>query len=112
MFKRIFLALLLLTGTLGGLAPQARAQNVQTLDRILPEIRRAIAGNMSDAEMITGPDGQTRYRIKWVTPDGRIIWIEADARTGRILSQTGGGGERPSNQQQPNQGNPRARFGG
>ena len=31
------------------------------------------------------PDGQPRYRLKWMTPDGRIVWFDADARTGRVL---------------------------
>ncbi|MDE2182901.1 MAG: hypothetical protein KGJ78_07760 [Alphaproteobacteria bacterium] len=58
----------------------------QSLDRILPEIRRTTPGTFYDAEgPFFSPDGQARYRIKWMTPDGRIIWFDADARTGRIL---------------------------
>lgn len=94
MFKRVFLALLLLAGIQVMRIPPALAQNAQTLDRILPEIRRSVPGNFGgEAE---GPTAG-RYRIKWVTPDGRVLWLEADARTGQILSQTSGGTERPSN---------------
>jgi uncharacterized membrane protein YkoI len=96
MLKRIFLSISLLAGA--ALAPlPAHAQGAQTLDRILPEIRRSYPGTFSDAEPVAGPDGQVaRYRIKWITPDGRIIFIEADARTGRVLGQSGG--EQPNNQ--------------
>ena len=95
MFKRVFLALFLLSGTFAARVPGAHAQGALTLDRILPEIRRSVPGNFGgDAE---GPDAQGRYRIKWVTPDGRVIWLEADARTGRILGQTNGGTERQPN---------------
>ena len=96
MFKRFFFAFLLLASTLTVQVPPAHAQNIQTLDRILPEIRRSVPGSFGgEADgPVAGPDGQARYRIKWVTPDGRILWIEADARTGRILNQTSGGTER------------------
>ncbi len=90
MFKRIFFAFLVFGGAVFCAPPPALAQNVQTLDRILPQIRRAYPGKMSDAEgPFTDANGQAHYRIKWVTPDGRVIWIDADARTGRILGQSG-----------------------
>ena len=58
----------------------------QSLDRILPQIRRGHPGTFYDAEgPWPGPNGQSRYRITWMTPDGRIIWFDADARTGHIL---------------------------
>ncbi len=95
MFKRIFFAFLVLSGAVLSAPPPAAAQNVQTLDRLLPQIRRAYPGQMSDAEgPFTDANGQTHYRIKWVTPDGRVIWIDADARTGRVLGQ--GSDERSS----------------
>lgn len=59
---------------------------VQPLDRILPEIRNGRPGRFYDAE---GPfpdaGGGYRYRIKWLTPQGRVIWLDADARSGRVL---------------------------
>jgi len=67
-----------------------------SLDRILPQIRRATPGTLYDAQgPFPGPDGQARYRLKWMTPDGRIIWFDADARTGRILGMAGGDVGRP-----------------
>src|SRR5689334_5603767 len=63
----------------------------QSLDRILPEIRREHPGRFYDAEgPFMGGDGQMHYRVKWMTPDGRVVWFDADARTGRVLG-TGGG---------------------
>jgi len=66
-----------------------------SLDRILPRIREHHPGKFYDAEgPWRGPDGQDRYRLKWMTPDGRIVWFDADARTGRALGpdfQTRGG---------------------
>jgi hypothetical protein len=62
-----------------------------SLDRILPEIRRNTPGTFYDAQgPFFGPDGQARYRIKWMTPDGRIVWFDADARSGRVLGPAGG----------------------
>jgi len=62
-------------------------QGNPSLDRILPQIRERHPGKFYDAEgPWRGPDGQMRYRLKWMTPDGRIVWFDADAHTGRVLS--------------------------
>ncbi len=67
-----------------------RAGQIRPLDRILPAIRRSHPGTFYDAEgPVPGPDGQYRYRLKWMTPDGRIIWLDTDARTGRVLGVEG-----------------------
>jgi hypothetical protein len=75
-------------------ASSVRAEN-PSLDRILPQLREHHPGKFYDAEgPWRGPDGQYRYRLKWMTPDGRIVWFDADARTGRALGpdfQTRGG---------------------
>ena len=59
---------------------------VQPLDRILPMVRAGRPGRFYDAE---GPfpdaTGGYHYRIKWLTPDGRVIWLITDARSGRVL---------------------------
>ena len=66
--------------------PVARAYNIQPLDRILPGIRSSRPGRFYDAD---GPypdlAGGWHYRIKWLTPEGRVIWLDADARTGRVI---------------------------
>lgn len=58
----------------------------QPLDHILPQIRSSQPGRFFDAEG-PFPDavGGWHYRIKWMTPEGRIVWLDADARTGRVL---------------------------
>ena len=64
---------------------------IQPLDRLLPGIRRAHPGDFYDAEGPTyGPSGDAHYHLKWMTPDGRIIWFDADARNGRVLRSSPG----------------------
>jgi hypothetical protein len=63
------------------------------LDRILPHIRSAHPGSFSDVDgPFADPAGRLHYRIKWLTPDGRVIWLDADARTGRVLGVNHGWG--------------------
>jgi hypothetical protein len=66
--------------------PLASPYAVQPLDRILPSIRNSRPGRFFDAEG-PFPDsvGGWHYRIKWLTPEGRIVWLDADARTGKVL---------------------------
>ena len=89
--------ILLILAVLGALAsgPAAaqpgRLPGVLPLDRILPGIRRTYPGEFYDADGPTpGPDGGEHYHLKWMTPDGRIIWLDTDARTGRVLSAAPG----------------------
>src|SRR4051812_35025893 len=64
---------------------------VQPLDRLLPGIRRAHPGDFYDAEGPTyGPSGDPHYHLKWMTPDGRVIWYDTDARSGRVLRSSPG----------------------
>ena len=97
-FSGIFLGLLaLLTVALTSFAtaqpygPSGPGDRVQPLDRLLPGIRRQHPGEFYDAEGPTyGPAGDAHYHLKWLTPDGRIIWFDADARNGRVLRQSRG----------------------
>jgi hypothetical protein len=69
----------------------AAGRGAPSLDRVLPEIRRSTPGTFYDADgPFIGPNGQASYRIKWMTPDGRIIWFYADARTGQVYGATPG----------------------
>jgi len=72
---------------------------VRSLDQILNGIRRQRPGNLADVQgPIPSPAGEPRYRLKWVTPDGRVLWLDTDARTGRVLGVEGddrGPGPRP-----------------
>jgi hypothetical protein len=96
----LFLALLTLgPASLAGAQPygQFYAQadggrdGVQPLDRLLPGIRRAHPGEFYDAEGPTyGPSGDPHYHLKWMTPEGRVIWFDADARNGRVLRSSPG----------------------
>jgi len=82
---------LLLALATPGLAADRQAEGGRSFDRILPEIRRHTPGTFYDAEgPFVGQDGQARYRIKWMTPEGRIIWYEVDAHNGRILGMVTG----------------------
>src|SRR5215831_9941968 len=94
-FSLIFAAVLLV-GALGGSAhaqpygPPPRG-GVQPLDRLLPGIRREHPGYFYDAEGPTyGPSGDPHYHLKWMTPDGRVIWYDTDARSGRVLRSSPG----------------------
>jgi hypothetical protein len=62
-----------------------RSNEVQLLDQILPTIRRAHPGDLSDAHgPIYGPSGDPRYHLKWITPEGSVYWFDADARSGQV----------------------------
>jgi hypothetical protein len=58
---------------------------------ILNNIRRQFPGQLLDVQEAGG-----RYQVRWLTPDGRVLFIVADARTGQIVGQ-GGGGPPPRN---------------
>src|SRR5882757_2832266 len=63
---------------------------VRSLDEIMRGIRRERPGNLADVQGPNlGPAGDPRYRLKWVTPDGRVLWLDTDARTGRVLGVEG-----------------------
>lgn len=87
MRKGIILALV---GFLAFAGSQAFAQrDVMPLDQILGQIRSQQPGSFYDADgPFPGPNGQPVFRIKWMTPEGRVIWFFVDARSGRIV---GGG---------------------
>jgi hypothetical protein len=80
---------------------------VRSLDQILNGIRRERPGSLADVEgPNVGPYGEPHYRLKWLTPDGRVLWLDTDARTGRVLGVQGddrgpGPGAAPPRQQDP-----------
>jgi hypothetical protein len=85
-----FLMVLALAGS--AFAADRRSEKPLSLDRVLPQIRHAKPGRFYDAEgPFMSPGGQASYRIKWMTPDGRITWFTVDAHSGQIL-----GGPPPS----------------
>jgi hypothetical protein len=70
----------------GRFAPGPYGPEVLPLDRLLPTVRLNHPGRFYDAE---GPfpdeEGNYHYRLKWLTPEGRLIWLDTDARSGRVL---------------------------
>ena len=63
---------------------------VRSLNEILNGIRRERPGSLADVEGPNfGPYGEPHYRLKWLTPDGRVLWLDTDARTGRVLGVQG-----------------------
>src|SRR3981081_1147985 len=63
---------------------------VRSLDQILNGIRRERPGSLADVQGPNfGPAGEAHYRLKWITPDGRVLWLDTDARTGRVLGVEG-----------------------
>ena len=95
----LFFAFLALLASAGGAFAQRRGDGVLPLDRILPEVRRSHPGQFYDADgPRPGPDGRAQYRLKWMRPEGRVEWLDADARTGRVLGP-GQGSSAPRGQQ-------------
>ena len=94
MYPRFFsILLVLLGGFFAGpaMAQPSREPGVLPLDSILPGIRRSHPGQFYDADGPTqGADGSEHYHLKWMTPDGRIEWLDTDARTGRVLGASPG----------------------
>ena len=97
MFRRVFLAFfaLLALGLSPGVAQGRYPRDpygVQPLDRILPQLRSFYPGTFYDAEG-PFPDemGNPHYHIKWLTPGGQVIWLDTDARTGRVIRVQGSG---------------------
>jgi hypothetical protein len=63
---------------------------VRSLNEILNGIRRERPGSLADVQgPNAGPQGEPHYRLKWLTPDGRVLWLDTDARTGRVLGVEG-----------------------
>jgi hypothetical protein len=98
MFRRAILALLAFAALGLGEASAQRYprgpydSQVVPLERVLPQIRRGYPGTFYDAEG-PYPDamGNPHYHIKWMTPEGRILWLDTDARTGHVLGVNGSG---------------------
>jgi hypothetical protein len=104
--------ILLLLGAAASLSPVSaqpyraregvQSGQVRSLGEILNGIRRERPGNLADVQGPNfGPTGDARYRLKWLTPDGRVLWLDTDARTGRVLGVEG-----------DDRGPPRAGLGG
>jgi uncharacterized membrane protein YkoI len=88
MKKGVILALAGFLAFAGSPAFAQRGDEVMPLDRIIAQIRGQQPGTFYDANgPLPGPNGEPVFRIKWMTPEGKVIWFFVDARSGRI---TGG----------------------
>jgi hypothetical protein len=72
---------------------QGGAPQMQSLNAILANIRNQFPGQLSDVQ---GPRNGILI-VKWLTPDGQILFIEADMRTGQIVGVRGDGNFRRQN---------------
>lgn len=78
--KRRFAALLL-----GVLSLRASPASAASLGDVLPFVAQQVPGKMLDAVPPSrSPQGPLRYQIKWLTEDGRVVWLSVDVRTGRV----------------------------
>lgn len=70
-------------------APFQMAQDFVPLESVLADLRSQYSGHHLS---VSGPsragDGFV-YRIKWLTEDGAVLYVVADAETGEILSVEG-----------------------
>jgi uncharacterized membrane protein YkoI len=69
---------------------RAQPDRLLPLEAILGNIARQIPGHHLDVDGPFERGGRWIYRIKWLTPDGRVLIIFADAQTGQILETRGG----------------------
>ena len=82
MHTRHLLAVVSVLFALSAPAQAQHAQDDETLDRMLPRIRAEYSGQLSDASLRIDSNGHRHYRIKWVTPEGRILYFDFDASSG------------------------------
>lgn len=64
---------------------QAPSQPRETsLEEAVAKVRQAVAGRILSAETVLD-NGNTVHRIKVLTPQGRVITVEVDARSGELI---------------------------
>lgn len=67
-----------------------RKGDILPLKEIFNRLEARYGGYQLDASLFSTAGGGAEYRIDWMTGDGRRLRIRVDARTGRILSSSGG----------------------
>ena len=68
-----------------------QAGEVLPLPEILRGLRGQIPGRVLDAEMDEVEPGQWLYFIKMLTPEGNVLDVVVDGRSGAVLDVRGGG---------------------
>jgi hypothetical protein len=59
------------------------------LEVVLGNVAAQFPGHHLGVEGPFQRDGRWIYRIKWLTPDGRVLIVFADAQTGQVLGHRG-----------------------
>jgi uncharacterized membrane protein YkoI len=59
------------------------------LERVIENLRRRTPGRLLDAGIEQGPDGRTRYRVRWASANGRRIDFLVDAHSGAVIGPDG-----------------------
>ena len=67
----------------------AQSGDFVPLEDILAELRNQYSGHQLSVSGPVPQDGGYVYRIKWLTEDGAVLYVVADAETGSILSVEG-----------------------
>ncbi len=68
-----------------------RAGQIQSLDRILARVQGQFRGRVIGVRLIKPGRNprQWRYRVKLLTPQGRVLLVIVNARTGNVLGVRG-----------------------
>jgi uncharacterized membrane protein YkoI len=67
-----------------------RGPRLLPLEVVLANVARRIPGHHLDVDGPFQRGSRWVYRIKWLTPDGRVLIVIADAESGQILDTRGG----------------------
>lgn len=66
-----------------------RAGQLLPLEVVLSNVAARFPGHHLAVDGPFRRDGRWIYRIKWLTPDGRVLIVFADAETGQVLDVRG-----------------------
>lgn len=69
--------------------PYQMAQDFVPLESVLASLRAQYSGHHLSVSGPSRSGGGYVYRIKWLTEDGAVLYVVADAETGAILSVEG-----------------------
>ncbi len=75
-------------GPFGG-GPQNGPVQLAPLEVVLGNVAAQFPGHHLAVDGPFQRDGRWIYRIKWLTPDGRVLIVFADAQTGQVLGHRG-----------------------
>jgi uncharacterized membrane protein YkoI len=73
----------------GPAGARREAPNLLPLEAVLSNVAARFPGHHLGVDGPFQRDGRWIYRIKWLTPDGRVLIVFADAQTGQVLGHRG-----------------------